>query len=145
MNLSNSFTLSALTFSETAVRRGIPNVPNDEQVFNLTELAQSLDRVQLLLGFPLHISSGFRSPKLNSIIGGSVNSAHLEGYAADFTCESFGTPLEVCKAIAGSDISFDQVIQEGTWVHMSVDHRMRRETLTAHFLAGKATYSPGLA
>lgn len=145
MNLSNNFTLEQLTFSETAVRRGIDNTPTEEQIVNLTELAQGLERVQLLLGFPLHINSAFRSAKLNSAIGGSTHSAHMDGYAADFTCAQFGSPLEVCKAISVSEISFDQVIQEGTWVHFSVEPRMRKELLTAHFAGGKVTYSVGLA
>ena len=145
MNLSKSFTLEALTFSETAVRRGLPNVPNDEQIQNLTELAQSLERVQSLLGHPLHISSAFRSPKVNAAVGGSVTSAHMEGYAADFTCEAFGTPLEICKAIVSSDLAFDQIIQEGSWCHLSIDPRMRHETLTASFAGGKASYTNGIA
>ena len=146
MNLSNSFTLEALTFSETAVRRDLDNTPNDEQIANLTELAQALERVVLLLNFPVHISSAYRSPKVNAAVGGSPTSAHMEGYAADFTCSEFGSPLEVCKAIAQSDIGFDQCIVEGgSWCHLSVDPRMRRETLTARFAGGKATYAPGLA
>ncbi len=144
MNLSNSFTLEALTFSETAVRRGLPNVPNDEQIQNLTELAQSLERVRDLVG-ELHISSGFRSPKLNTVIGGSVNSAHTQGYAADFTAERFGTPLQVCEAIRSSGIHFDQLIMEGTWTHFSIDPRQRQETLTATFADGKVTYTNGIA
>ena len=140
MNLSSSFTLEQFTFSETAIRKGLDNTPNDEQLANLTDLAQALERVQQLLG-PLHISSAFRSPKVNAAVGGSSTSAHMEGYAADFTCPSFGTPLEVCKAIAASDLSFDQLIQEGTWAHLSIDPRMRRELLTATFSGGKATYS----
>jgi hypothetical protein len=144
MQLSNSFSLSDLTFSQTAVRKGIPNVPNDEQIANLTELAQALERIQSLLGSELHIDSGFRSPKLNAAIGGSVNSAHMEGYAADFICPTFGPPFEVCKAIRDSEIPFDQLIQEGSWVHLSVDPRMRREVLTAFFASGKATYTNGL-
>jgi hypothetical protein len=145
MNLSNSYSLAELTFSETAVRRSIANDPNPEQIINLTELAMALERVQVLLGFPLHISSAFRSPKLNAAVGGSASSAHMDGYAADFTCREFGSPLEVCKAIASSGIPFDQCIQEGTWVHFSVAPAMRHETLTAHFAGGKATYTPGLA
>jgi putative chitinase len=130
-NLSNNFTLEALTFSEIAERRTLDNTPNDEQIQNLTELAQALERVQSLLGHPLHISSAFRSPKVNSLVGGSPTSAHMEGYAADFTCEAFGTPLEVCKAISESDIPFDQVIYEyKSWCHFSCDPRMRKETLT---------------
>ena len=140
-NLSNSFTLEQLTFSETAVRKGLDNTPSPEQEANLVELAQALERVQLLLGFPLSIHSAYRSPKVNAAVGGSATSAHMEGYAADFTCPSFGTPLEVCKAIAASDLSFDQLIQEGTWAHLSIDPRMRRELLTATFSGGKATYS----
>jgi hypothetical protein len=141
--LSKSFTLEALVFSETAVRKGIDNTPNDEQIANLTELAQSLERVRDLVG-ELHISSGFRSPKLNTVIGGSVNSAHTQGYAADFTASGFGSPLDVCKAIEGSGISFDQLIMEGTWTHFSIDPRARQKTLTATFTDGKVTYTDGL-
>ncbi len=145
MMLSNSFSLEQLVFSETAVRRDLDNTPNAEQVQNLTELAQSLERVQSLLGHPLHISSAFRSPKVNAAVGGSSTSAHMEGYAADFVCPSFGTPLEVCKAIVSSDLAFDQIIQEGTWCHLSIDPRMRHETLTASFIGGKASYTNGIA
>jgi hypothetical protein len=142
MNLSNSFSLEQLTFSETAIRKGLDNTPNDEQIANLTELAQSLERVQQLLG-PLHITSAFRSPKVNAAIGGSTTSAHMEGYAADITCPSFGTPLEVCKAIAESIIPYDQIIFEyGSWCHLSIDPRMRKETLTK--VAGEP-YTQGLA
>ena len=131
MNLSNNFTLEQFTFSETAVRKGLDNVPSPEQIVNLTELAQALERVQLLLGFPLSIHSAFRSPKVNAAVGGSSTSAHMEGYAADFTCKEFGTPLEVCKAVAESDILFDQIIHEyQEWCHLSIDPRMRKMLLT---------------
>jgi len=145
MNLSSSFTLEALTFSDTAIRKGIPNVPNDEQIANLTELAMALERIVLLLGFPISIHSAFRSAKLNSAIGGSTHSAHMDGYACDFTAHEFGSPLEVCKAIAGSDIPFDQVIAEGKWCHYSCAPSLRKELLTAHFENGKVTYSAGLS
>jgi len=142
--LSQNFSLSQLVFSETAVRKGIANDPTPEQIVNLTELAMALERVVQLLGFPITIHSAFRSAKLNAAIGGSPRSAHMDGYACDFTCGQFGSPLEVCKAIAGSDIPFDQVIAEGTWVHFSISPALRKETLTAHFDSGKVTYSTGL-
>lgn len=141
MNLSNNFTLETLTFSFYAERHGIDNTPNADQIENLKILAQALERVQQLLAHPINIHSAFRSPKDNAAVGGSTNSAHLQGYAADFVCPAFGTPIEVCQAIQGSDISFDQLIQEGTWAHLSIDPRMRRELLTATFSGGKATYS----
>ena len=150
MQLSNSFSLSQLVFSETAIRKGISNDPSPEQIENLTELAMALERVVQLLGFPIVIHSAFRSAKLNAAIGGSPRSAHMDGYAADFTCREFGSPLEVCKAIAGSDITFDQVIAEGIdspwggWAHISIAPALRNETLTARFEDGRATYTAGL-
>jgi len=131
MNLSNNFTLEALTFSEYAVRHNIDNTPNADQIINLTDLSNALERVQSLLGFPLNIHSAYRSPKVNAAVGGSPTSAHMEGYAADFTCSSFGTPLEVCQAISSSDIHWDQLIHEyKSWCHLSVDPRMRAMRLT---------------
>ena len=143
MNLSNSFTLEQLIFSETAIRKGLDNTPNADQIINLTELALALERVQLLLGFPLTIHSGFRSPKVNAAVGGSPTSAHMEGYACDFVCPQYGSPLEVCKAIAGSEIPFDQIIKEyDSWCHISVDPRMRKKLLTKN--VGQP-YETGLA
>lgn len=144
MNLTDHFTLEDLIASEVALRKGIPNVPTDEQIANLTELAQTLERVQSLLGFPMHINSAFRSPKVNAAVGGSPHSAHLDGYAGDFVCPGFGPPKAVCEAIQGSGISFDQLVQEGNWTHISIAPAMRQEVLTAHFDQGKVSYTSGL-
>src|SRR5260221_13954770 len=113
MQLSEHFTLEQLTASETAIRKGIANDPSPEQIANLTELARALEGVRAVLG-PFHVNSAFRSPKVNAALGGSVNSAHLEGYAADIVCPGLG-PLEVCQAIPSSGIPFDQLIQEANW------------------------------
>lgn len=144
MNLSEHFTLEELTFSQTAVRKGIDNTPSLEVVAHLTRLADSLEKVRQLLGGPVRITSGYRSTVLNAAVGGSKKSAHMAGYAADFVCPSFGYPLKIVKAIAASDIQFDQCIQEGTWVHISFDPDARRQVLTAHFSNGKATYTEGV-
>jgi zinc D-Ala-D-Ala carboxypeptidase len=129
--LSEHFTLSELTKSETALRKGIPNDPDEETVGNLMILAQGLEEVRKLLGHPIHINSAYRSPKVNSAVGGSKNSAHMKGFAADFTCPGFGTVNEVCHAILDSTINFDQCISEfGAWVHISFAPELRRMALT---------------
>lgn len=131
MNPSDSFTLEQLTFSETAARKGLDNTPTPEQTANLAELAQVLERVQKILGGQIHINSAYRSPKVNAAVGGSLTSAHMEGYAADFTCKDFGTPLQVCQALAMSDLSYDQIIYEyESWCHLSIEPRMRKMVLT---------------
>jgi hypothetical protein len=141
--VSLHFSMSELTASDTAVRLGIDNTPSAEIVANLEVLAIGLEDVRDILGYPMRISSGYRCPKLNTVVKGSKTSAHMDGFAADFTCPAFGTPLEVVKAIERSPVMFDQCIQEGAWVHISFDPRERRQVLTAHFGAGGTTYTIG--
>lgn len=144
MQLSEHFSLDELTHSDLAVRKGIDNTPDVDKVENLKILAGTLEQVRKLLGHPLHVNSAFRGPKLNAAVGGSKNSAHLEGLAADFTCPDYGDPKEICIEIAASNITFDQLIFEGSWVHISVDPRYRLQILTANFNNGKATYQSGI-
>ena len=144
MKLTEHFTLEELTFSPTAERQKINNTPSLEAVAHMTTLAEGLEKVRALLGGPIRISSGYRSPELNSVIRGAKNSAHMDGYAVDFVCPSFGNPKDVVRAIAASAIEFDQCIYEGTWVHISFDPDMRRQVLTAHFGQGGTTYTEGV-
>jgi len=142
MLLSRYFTLEQLIYSDTACERGIDNHP-DETVFdNLRRLAAGLDQVQALLGHPLAISSGYRCPTLNVAVGGTANSQHCQGLAADFDCPAFGTPMQIAQAIAASDIEFDQCIMEfERWVHLSFSAEPRRRVLSIYdssqgYLAG---------
>ena len=144
MNLTEHFTLEELTFSQTAERQKINNTPPLKVVAHLTTLAAGLEQVRALLGGSIRISSGYRSPELNRAIRGAKKSAHLAGYAADFTCPSFGSPCEVVRAIAASAIVFDQCIYEGTWIHISFDPDARRQVLTAHFGPSGTTYTQGV-
>ena len=141
--MSIHFSMSELTASDTAVRLGIDNTPSAEIVANLEVLAMGLEDIRDILGHPMRVSSGYRCPKLNTAVKGSKTSAHMDGFAADFTCPAFGTPLAVVKAIERSPVMFDQCIQEGTWVHISFDPRERRQVMTAHFGTGGTTYTMG--
>jgi zinc D-Ala-D-Ala carboxypeptidase len=122
MRLSPNFTLAELTVSETAARRGIDNTPTVEIIENLKRLAEALQEVRRLLGNKaILVSSGYRSPELNVAVGGSKNSDHCKGLAADFIAPSFGSPDDVIKAIVASDIPYKQVIREfDRWVHFAI-------------------------
>jgi len=143
MNLTTHFTLEELTASTTAQRLGIDNTPDLETVARLTQLAMGLERIRSLLGAPMHIDSGYRCPALNQAVKGAKDSAHMQGCAADFT-SPFGTPLEIVKAVQAAGIPLDQCIQEGTWVHVSFDPRLRNQYLTAHFGPNGTNYSEGI-
>lgn len=146
MKLSEHFILDEFTASQTASRRGIDNTPSEVVIERLRMLAATLEQIRTLLkNNSIRVSSGYRSVALNRAIRSGDLSAHVLGYAVDFTCPGFGTPKEVANKIAESPIKFDQLIYEGTWIHLSIDPRNRREVLTATFKNGKASYTKGIA
>lgn len=145
--LSPHFTVEEATFSQTAVRLGIPNYPDAETLANMEQAAEGMEAVRSLLKKPVNINSWLRVLRLNRAIGSKDTSDHVNGWAIDFTCPQFGTPLEICRAIVASGIEFSQLIFEGTWVHISFNPAKieQREVLTAKFdHLGRASYTRGL-
>jgi zinc D-Ala-D-Ala carboxypeptidase len=135
--LTPNFTLAEFTDSQTAARKGILNVPSEgtQAHENLRRTAEVMEQVRTILGDrPILISSGYRNPKINSLVGGSKNSHHMSGLAVDFTCPSFGTPLEICQALEPhmKELGIDQLIHEyATWVHLGLSASAPRHmTLT---------------
>src|SRR5437867_9174680 len=147
MMLSTHFSLEELVASEVATRRGLDNTPPNEVMRNLSRLAEGLELVRAALGNnPIHVTSGYRSKRLNQMVGAATNSMHTQGLAADIRCPAFGQPLEVCRALATSRIPVDQIIHEfGRWCHVGFapnGHAARNELLT---IANAATgYELGL-
>lgn len=120
--LTPHFTLEELYASETADRHGIENTPPEEVRGNLRLLAMALEEVRTLLGGkPIHVTSAYRSPEVNRLVGSKPTSDHCKGLAADFVCPSFGDPDYVVRAIVASPISYKQVIREfDRWTHFAI-------------------------
>ena len=135
--LSPHFSLAELTVSNSGARAGLRNIPVGDALTNLERLARTLEQVRALLyGAPILVSSGYRSPAINGLIGGSLSSAHMRGLAADFIAPKYGRPKAIAEAIRDSAIQFDQLIFEGTWVHLGLAEKTaapRRQVLTAVF------------
>ena len=144
MNLSNHFTLEEAVLSQTAARKGIDNTPSPEVEANMVEAANRMEEVRDMLDAPILVSSWFRCLKLNSSIGSASTSAHVQGWAIDFTAPRFGTPQDVCRRIQVSGITFDQLIFEQSWAHISFDPKSRMQVMTAHFVGGRTTYTQGV-
>ena len=112
--------------SNTAIRRGIGNTPNNEQLDNMELLAKEIfEPLRMYVGGPIKINSFFRSPELNKAIGGSGKSQHCKGQAMDID-DTFGrmTNAEMYHWIK-EHLDFDQMIWEfgdednPAWVHVS--------------------------
>lgn len=126
--LTAHFALEELVATQ---HRRIDNRPPPDVVATLRATAARMEEVRTQLGDRvITVSSGYRSPALNRAVGGARRSAHLTGHAVDFNCYGFGKPKAVCRVLAASSLAFDQLIEEGTWVHLSFDPRMRRQVLT---------------
>ena len=137
MQLTPHFSLAELTVTN----QKIDNTPSKEIVEVLRTTAFYMERVRELLGnVAITVNSGYRSPDVNRAVGGTSNSSHTHGYAVDFTAYGH-TPLTISNILSKSNLKFDQLIYEKTWVHISFDPRMRGNILT---LKGKGKYVKGI-
>ena len=144
MNLTEHFTLEELVSSQMATRRRLDNRPGLTEVANLRRVAALLEEVRALVGGPVTVSSGYRSPAVNAAVGGASKSAHVHGLAADISAPGV-TPRKLAQMIRDSEIEFDQLIYEGTWVHIGLSTgALRRQVLTATFAPGGVVYSQGI-
>ena len=146
MQLSEHFELAEFLVSETATRRGIANEPTPEIIDNLRRLCQSvLEPLRVKLARPVVITSGYRSLALNSAVGGSPTSHHMQGRAADLIVPGM-TPLLVCQAAHQLKLPCVQIIHEfRRWAHLAVALPSERtQLLTAKLAQGKTVYEPGL-
>lgn len=140
--MSLHFSMYEMTYSETAMKLGIDNTPSELIKKQLEVTMAGLERIRAALKYPLKITSGYRCEALNIAVGGSVNSQHLQGLAADFKCPVIGDPRTVAAFLSGKMemLGIDQLIREHTWVHVSFTLNPRHEVLT--YKEGR--YIPGI-
>lgn len=148
--IQGNFWLSEFIRSDTAQRHNVDNTPGVVALANIRNiLAPGMQRVRSSLGVPVLITSGYRSARVNALVGSGNASQHLQGLAADFVAPDFGTPRVVARYLIerSGEIRFDQLIWEGGWVHISfAAAAARNEALTAHFMnSGGVSYSRGVA
>ena len=151
VTLSKNFTLTEYTKSQTALRLGIDNTPNDDHLASAKLLfEQVVQPVRDHFG-PTVINSGYRGPELNAAIGGAATSQHCRGEAVDIECPGIANH-EVAEWIQ-NNLDFDQLILEfytlgipdSGWVHVSyIPEGNRKQSLTAVKQDGKTVYLQGL-
>ncbi|WP_292486529.1 D-Ala-D-Ala carboxypeptidase family metallohydrolase [Methanohalobium sp.] len=152
MKLSENFTLSEFTKSQTAERKGIDNNPSEVEIHAMKEVAQNVLQPARDHFGPIIVTSGYRSPELNKAIGGSSTSQHRFGEAADIESIRVSN-LKLAEWIR-DNLEFDQLILEfvtpgdptSGWVHVSYksDGDNRKEVLTAKKVSGSVQYVYGL-
>lgn len=130
--MAKYFDLKELIRSETALARGIDNTPAPDAAARLRLLAgRLLDPARELWGAPLTVNSGYRCPALNAAVGGAATSQHLLGEAADITTGAPDGNRRLFEMISGSDLEFDQLIDERgySWLHLSYREGINRRQI----------------
>lgn len=126
MQITANFSLDEMTKSQTALRKGINNMPDPIHLHNLHGLCHNiLQPVREHFGRPVTVSSGFRSVELCLAIGSSSVSQHAKGQAADF--EVIGIDNKKVAEWIRDNLDFDQLILEfynegepqSGWIHCS--------------------------
>ena len=149
MNLTRNFSLLELTKSDTAIRKGINNNPNAEQIEKLKALCENiLQPVRDHFG-RVKVTSGYRSAELCIAIGSSVNSQHARAEAADF--EVVGTDNVELFDWIKNNLEPDQLILEfytpgepnSGWIHCSwIPEGRRAQFMHAYKSEGRTKYKP---
>ena len=124
--LMKYFTISELTASATAQREGIDNRPTESAYHLLHVLVEHLlDPIREAWGEPIVVSSGYRCKELNALVGGTKNSHHMLGCAADIIVGNKADNRRLFNLIQQMQqkgkIRFTQLILEGDgrWIHIS--------------------------
>tara|TARA_R100001126_G_C4811042_1_gene141862 strand:- start:144 stop:608 length:465 start_codon:yes stop_codon:yes gene_type:complete len=152
MKLSDNFSLKEMIKSQTALRKDIDNEPGEEEIENLKLLCENvLQPVREYYGKAVRVNSGYRSPELNSAIGGSKTSDHCKGMAADIEINGVAN-AELAEWIE-KNCEFRQLILEfytpgipdSGWVHVSYNWEDNdKKVMTAMKENGKTVYKLGL-
>ena len=150
MQLSKNFSLRELTRSQTAIRKGIKNEPDQEQLMNLVALTVKILQPCRDKFGSISINSGLRVLELNRAIGSGDKSQHTKGEASDFEAYTISNAQLADWIMLNLD--FDQLILEypgkdprDGWVHCSYNRmENRKQVLTAVKEKGRTAYKKGL-
>ena len=151
IKLSPHFTLGELT--KTSHKTADGNIPSRVAIENLRNICENwlealrqaipLTRLPVAFQGPIVINSGYRSPEVNKLAGGSVTSNHLTGCAVDIRVAGFEQAIRYASILLdiadGTKQEYDELYIERNsagryWIHFAVrpkDNRHKTGFLNA--------------
>lgn len=139
--ISEHFTYAEVIHSNLAKGLGMNNDLPMEFLPKVQQMADMiLENVRAHFGKPIQITSWYRNPQLNEMLGSKPTSQHIKGEAVDFTIPGIAN-IDVAKYIQKC-LTYDQLILERVWLHVSyISEGNRKEVLTCY---DGRTYKKGL-
>jgi len=141
MRLSPHFSLKEFEMNG----RGAENKAPAKAIDNLSILCKFLlEPLRELVGKPIQITSGYRSPSLNALVGGTSASQHSTGQACDINVSGM-QKTDLFKLVV-ANLDFDQCIMEydANCLHLSYVgvEKNRHQIYIRRLVAGKKKYFP---
>ena len=146
MKLSPHFTLGELT--KTSHKTADGNIPSRVAIENLRNICENwlealrqaipLTRLPVAFQGPIVINSGYRSPEVNKLAGGSVTSNHLTGCAVDIRVAGFEQAIRYASILLdiadGTKQEYDELYIERNsagryWIHFAVRPKDNRHKI----------------
>ena len=118
--ISRDFTWEEMTYSRVAVENGLRNVPPAEAEIAMKHLVKRLlQPLRIAYAGPIAITSGYRSPEVNRLVGGVPSSQHVKGEAADCYVPD---PEVLLNVLRFCQLPFDQAIlyKRKKFLHLSL-------------------------
>ena len=110
------FSIAEFLRSDAAEKHQVSNIPSDEELLavlnNINALVTNvLDPLRAMIARPIIITSGYRSQRVNELVGGSKTSQHLSGKAADIHVQGYTTKqMDMVYRTIQMYYDFDQLI-----------------------------------
>ena len=96
-----------------------PNLAGSGARYMSADFIHKLDSIREDVGFPMVISSGYRSPEHNAQVGGVANSSHIKGLAADIIAPTDDMKYEIAQSAIRNGIT--RIGWGNSFIHLDVD------------------------
>lgn len=96
-----------------------PDLPGSGHRYMNPEFLKMLDNARHYAGVPFKINSGYRSKEHNFRIGGSKQSSHMKGLAADISAKSSLYRYKIINALLAA--GFTRIGIADTFIHVDMD------------------------
>jgi zinc D-Ala-D-Ala carboxypeptidase len=131
VTMTDGFNYNDFVYSDTANKYNIQNVPSPDQIENGKALFENIVKPIRDRFGEIRITSAYRNPELNKLVGGVGDSQHMAGQAIDIQTPGISR-YQVAHWII-ENLEYDQLILEPTWLHISYSRvKNRKENLKEH-------------